>query len=174
MQDTYTYIARSAEDPSKVAIFTLYDHSMTIEPGATVEAIEKVAETVTGEEMEAPPRPRTRRLPWLMPVLAWLLGRGARAFQVEDTRARARNGGLAVTAWLRAGGLRLLPITFYWEHVDNRDMAQSFVDELQRRKQETARPMIMRGPLDVWATWLGVGLALGVGLYLWLRREESC
>lgn len=109
-----------------------------------------------------------------MPVLAWLLGRGARTFQVEDTRARAKDGGLAVTAWLRVGGLRLLPITFYWEHVDNRDMAQSFVDELQRRKMMTTKPRMMRGPLDVWATWFGVGLALGIGLYLWLRGGEGC
>ncbi|NLG51284.1 MAG: hypothetical protein GX552_14345 [Chloroflexi bacterium] len=176
MQDTYSYIARSAEDPSKVAIFTLYDHSMTIEPGTTVEAVEKEAaeraEAVTGKEVEAAPRPRTRRLPWYMPVLSLLLGDGARVFRVADTRARAQNGGLAVTAWLRAGGLRLLPVTFYWEHVDNRDMAQSFVDELQRRKMTTPRQGVARGPLDVWATWLAVGLALGVGLYTWLRRES--
>ena len=172
MQDTYTYIARSAEDPSKVAIFTLYDHSMTIEPGATVEAIEKAAEMVTGEEMEVAPRPRTRRLPWLMPVVAWLLGRGAHAFQVEDTRVKAQDGGLTVTAWLRAGGLRLLPITFYWEHVDNREMARAFAEELQQRKMMTVRPTIMRGPLDLWATWVGVGLTLAVGMYLLLRRES--
>lgn len=43
MKDTYTYTARSADDPDEVAPFTLHDHSLSVElGGALLARVERV------------------------------------------------------------------------------------------------------------------------------------
>ncbi len=162
MEDTYTYIARSAEDPAKAVTFTLHDNSMSVGLGAPLEHVERALEA------EGEVRPRL----WLKPLAVSLLERGTRPFRVADVDAtRAADDWLSVTAWVRAGGLRLAPIILIRGRVDNPEAALAFVEELSSRKASVAGPFKLLGLLDYWATWLLAGFFMVGLLGIWRRRS---
>jgi len=169
MEDTYTYIARNADDPAQVATFTMFDHSLSVGLGAPLEQIERVLET-KGEEQEAR-EPIESRL-WLKPVAVSLLERGVGPFRVADVNATAKDDWLRVSAWYRAGGLALAPITLIDGRVDNPQAAQAFVEELDKRKSEVTAFGLLN-VLDYWFTWILAG-ALMFGLFqAWRRKADS-
>jgi len=150
MKDTYTYTARSADDPDEVATFTLHDHSLSVElGGALLAQMERVFQPEAGEADGEKPLP-----PWLKPALRALLPRLLRPFSVADVTVSTKEDGLWIMAWVRAGGLRLAPMTVGWKRVDNPDAAQAFVKELNKRKVSAAHPGRLPGPLDYWGIWL--------------------
>ena len=159
MQGTYTYTARSADIPEQVVTFTIADHTLMVDTGAPVEQMERTLQA-TQAEVEG----RHRVQPWLKPKTVSAIERITHPFSVGDVYARAVDGGLAVTAWMRAGGLRLAPVTFNLERVDNPIAAQAFVAELGQRKAGLGRPGRFPGPLDYWAGWLAAGLSVAAFL----------
>jgi hypothetical protein len=172
MEETYTFIARSAKDPLKVATFTLHNSSVSVGIGVPAEQIRTTVEARSAED-ENGDAPKM----WMKPVALSVIGRASEPFRLYDVTAKLERGSLHVTAWMRAAGLRLAPINLTWEQVDNPEAAEGFVQEIQRRKTEVRPAGRMPGPLDYWWTWItGAISILGLGT-AWivrrLRRDRS-
>jgi hypothetical protein len=183
MENTFTYTARSASAPEKVVTFTLFDESMSVELGVPLEHLERAlagrgeAEEAkeateaepreTQEEDQAPAA--TSAYYALKPMAVSLMERGGQPFSIADVSATAENGGLDVTAWVRAKGLRLAPVRFDWDRVDNPDGAKAFVREVRARNRVTSRPGRFGGIMDYWISWLAFG-ALILALF-WPRKR---
>ena len=170
MEKTYTYTARSIENPEQVVTFTLQDHHMSVGVGAPLEQIETVLQQVdAGEEAG---RGALAKL-WLRPLAVSLLERGVGPFRVADVNAAAEDDWLRVSAWYRAGGLALAPVTLVNGRVDNPQAAQAFVDELEERKSEVMGAFGRLNVLDYWFTWILAG-TLMLGLFqIWRRKADS-
>ena len=180
MAKTYTYTARSAENPERVVTFTLRDSRMSVGVGAPLEQVERAIELSRGgdepelEEVEEgaevelaePGRPKL----WLRPVAVSLVERGTRPVHVDDVVAKLTNDWLQVRAWIRAGGLRVVPITLIDGRVDNPVAAEDFVEEVEERKTVTGLNVL--GLFDYWATWIVAGV-VGLLMFQKLRREGS-
>jgi hypothetical protein len=179
MADTYTYTARSAENPERVVTFTLRNSRLSVGVGAPLEQVERAIEIGRGEER--PEEPFEEGVPaeieegrrpklWLRPIAVSLVEQGTRPMHVDDVVASVMGESLHVRAWVRAGGLRLVPITLIDGRVDNPVAARDFVDEVQARKAVTGfKPF---GLLDYWATWI---LAVFAGFFVFQqwRRNAS-
>jgi len=180
MAKTYTYTARSAENPERVVTFTLRDRRMSVGVGAPLEQVEAAIELGRGEEVpeeegaeegaEVEVARAERPKLWLRPVAVSLVERGTQPIHVDDVVAKLHDEWLTVKAWVRAGGLRVVPITLIDGRVDNPVAAEDFVEEVQERKTVTGFNLL--GLLDYWATWLGVGL-VAVALLQSSRRKGS-
>jgi hypothetical protein len=174
MENTYTYVARNADDPAQVVTFTLYDHSLSVGPGAPLEHVERAVQSATAETEAEAADEEGREFPvrpWLKPTAISLLERGTHPFDVTDVDASVQDDWLHVRAWFRSGGLRLLPITLVRGRVDNPDASRAFVEELERRKASTASLSKLLGVLDYWATWLLAGFLMVVLMQTWRRRK---
>ena len=178
MEKTYTYTARSIENPEQVVIFTLQDHHMSVGLGAPLEQIETVLERVDAdegvdEEADHKAGHEASAKVWLRPLAVSLLERSVGPFRVADVNAAAEEDRLRVSAWYRAGGLALAPITLVNGRVDNPPAAQAFVEELEKRKSEGAGAFGLFNVLDYWFTWiLAAGLMLGL-FQAWRRKSDS-
>jgi hypothetical protein len=173
MESTYTYTARSLDDPARVMTFTLHDHSLSVGMSPPLEQVERAMKEATAER-ETDARIRTR--PWLKPMVVSLLERTTHPFHIDDIDARVNDDRLWVRAWIRSGGLRLAPITLISGPVDNPPAAQAFVEELDRRQESAVSPSKLIGPLDYWATWLLVSsliVAMTTVLQIWRRKRDS-
>jgi len=168
MENTYTYTARSADDPEKVVTFTLYDHHLIVDVGAPIEHVERALQARQAEEEE---EEDYQVQPWLKPVAVSAIERSTRPFNAADVYADTDNGKLSVTAWVRAGRLRLAPVVFNVENVDNLDAAEAFVDELEKRKTSIDRPSPFPGVLDYWASWFAGGFSIAAILAAWLHKK---
>jgi hypothetical protein len=85
-------------------------------------------------------------------------------------------GRLRVVAWTRLGGLRLAPISFDMEQVDNPEATDAFVKELQTRKTSVTGAEALPGILDDWASWFATSLLLIIGLLVFVglrQRDEA-
>lgn len=164
MHDTYTYTARSADNPDELATFTLYDHSLSIEASdMLMEQVDRLLNAGDGEaELELPI--------WLKPVIAWLAQEVLRPFSVVDVSATTRDRGFRITGWIRAAGMRLAPLTVGWDQVDNPDAAEAFVRELNKRKVSAPHPGRFPGPFDYWAAWLIVLVLVSLVPLRWMER----
>jgi hypothetical protein len=161
-----------------VVTFTLYDHHMAVDVGAPLEQIMRAAQAI-GEEAEAEGEAQDggeqQTAYALKPTAVSLLERGAQPFRVGDVYARAKENALSVTAWVRAKGLRLIPIRFAWQQVDNPEGASAFAQEVRARREVASHPGRFRGLMDYWVSWLLLGVLL---LALFMprgdpQREES-
>lgn len=172
MANTYTYIARSADDPRRAAILTLHGDRVSIEP-ATAPSYYQVGE---GDRRRQGTLRRVRRMmPWMMPAGVSAMERVLhKDLRVSDVMARAKGGGLSVWAWVRPAGLRLAPVMMNWRRVDNPDAARAFVEEVNRRRHQIGARRGLPGPLDYWGTWLAGGLA-AVSTVAWMvvRMREA-
>ena len=170
MENTYTYTARSIENPEQVVTFTLQDHHMSVGVGAPLDQIETVLQQVDAGEESGSESPANL---WLRPLAVSLLERGVGPFRVADVNASAAKDWLRVNAWYRAGGLALAPVTLVNGRVDNPQAAQAFVAELEERKSEGNRVLGLLNVLDYWFTWVLAG-ALLFGLFqVWRRKANS-
>ncbi len=165
---TMTFTARSAYDPDKTATFTLQNGSVAVEFGDT---LLKQAE----EALEKMSSPETSTLQSVAkPAVSASLQKLMEPFPVQDFAAELEGDSLQAQAWVRAGGLRLAPVIFNWEHVDNPDGAAAFVTELQRRQAESTSISRYPGILDYWVIWLLAGItAVILPILLWRRRQHS-
>jgi hypothetical protein len=91
MENTYTYIARSVENPEQVVTFTLQDHHMSVGLGTPLEKIETIVqETDAGEEAteeanQEAGQGASAKL-WLKPLAVSLLERSVGPFRVWPWR----------------------------------------------------------------------------------------
>ncbi|MGA9533197.1 MAG: hypothetical protein WBR18_10820, partial [Anaerolineales bacterium] len=120
MNDTYTFVARNAVDPSRVVTLTLHDDDLSIGAGPPIEQIERAdddddSKGSIGSKL------------WLRPLALSLLERGTRPFPAEDVFAEIDGDELTVKAWFRVSGLRGAPVTLVNGRVDNPDGALGFV-----------------------------------------------
>ncbi|MGD8475492.1 MAG: hypothetical protein PVH59_15350, partial [Anaerolineae bacterium] len=169
-----TYTARSIEDSEQVVTFTLQDHRMSVGLGAPLEQLEVALQgTEAGEESEEEASHGTQQQPWLKPLALSLLERGVGPFRVADVRAATDDGWLRVTAWYRAGGLALVPVTLIDGTVDNPQAAEAFVEELESRKSDVAGPFAALNLLDYWFTWILVIASIFGLLQAWRRKHQS-
>jgi hypothetical protein len=172
MENTFTYTARSALAPEKVVTFTLYDHHVSVDLGAPLEQIE---EALAGEEeaieAESSEHEGVQSYYALKPTVVSLFQRGTRPFSIADVHAQAKDNGLAVTAWVRAKGLRLAPIRFAWEQVDNPKGARTFAKEVHKRRRGASHPSRFTGLMDYWVSWLLLGVLMLV--LFWPHREKD-
>jgi len=180
MENTYTYTARSADNPEKVVTFTFYDRHLMVDVGAPIEHVERALQVQQVEEADVDrasadidrvSAEEYHVQPWLKPMAISVIQRGTHPFNAADVYAGIDNGGLSVTAWVRAGGLRLAPVVFNVEHVDNPDAAEAFVEELERRKASVDRPGSFPGVLDYWVSWLIGGFSVAAVLAAWLLKK---
>jgi hypothetical protein len=182
MAETYTYTARSAENPERVVTFTLRNRRMSVGVGAPLEQVEQAIRLGRGEEEEAEAveegaeaelkvREAERPKLWLRPLAISLIERGTRPVHVDDVVANLADDWLQVRAWVRAGGLRLIPVTLIDGRVDNPVAAQDFVEEVQERKTVTGLNIF--GLLDYWATWVVAGVAALVMFQQWRRKGSE-
>ncbi len=158
MAMTYTYTARSADDPSHMATFTLYQERMTIDVGGTFENIERAVQARSQAAAAKANGSSSSPLvipSWVKPAAIRLAQQGAKPFSITDVVVVASDGGtLNVRTWVRVGGLRLAPLNFHWDEVDNPDAALAFASELARRQHTVTQPGPFSGPLDYWVTWV--------------------
>lgn len=169
MENTYTYIARNAQDTSQVVTFTLHDHHLTVGMGNPLEQIETALQS---EDVESAKQEEQSGQPWIKPVAVSLLERGLRPFSIDDVQAEAENGGLRFVAWTRVAGLRLAPIIFNMEQVDNPEATDAFVKELQKRKTSVTSAEGLPGLMNYWAGWLITSLILMIGLMALVRLRQ--
>lgn len=170
MENTYTYTARSIESPDQVVTFTLQDHQMSVGVGVPLEQFETMLQQAgTAEEAAEDGDGQL----WLKPLAVSLLERGVGPFRVADVNGEAQEDRLRVSAWYRAGGLALAPVTLVNGRVDNPQAAQAFVEELDRRKSEVTGASGLLNILDYWFTWI-LASALIFGLFqVWRRKSQS-
>lgn len=167
---TYTYTARSADDPDVVVTFTLDDHHMRVDLGA---ALEHVGRALIPEEEEGEEARKSRLQPVLKPLAVSLIEQKTKPFHISDIDASAKGEGLRLAAWVRVGGLRLAPVMFAMKRVDNPEAAHAFVEELDRRKASAEPRQKLRGPFDYWASWFLVGFFAALAGVLLTRKKEK-
>ncbi|MFP4394185.1 MAG: hypothetical protein ACLFTI_02890 [Anaerolineales bacterium] len=178
-QNTYTYTARSVENPEYSVTFTLFDHRMSVGTGAPMEQmagvferegaeeeVEEEKEEGVGDSIAAEVKKQSKL--WLKPMAISLVERGTQPFHVDDVNADVEGDWLRVQGWVRTGGLRLAPVTLMKGRVDNPDAASAFVNELNERKTETFGPLAL---FDYWGTWFFAGFA--VVLLLQIQRHRG-
>lgn len=182
MAETYTYTARSADNPERVVTFTLRDSRMSVGVGTPLEQVERAiqigrgsedveAEKAVEEGVEIEPREVEQPKLWLRPLAVSLVERGTGPVHVDDVVANLADDWLQVKAWVRAGGLRLVPITLMDGRVDNPVAAQDFVEEVQERK--TVKGLNLLGLLDYWATWAAAGVVALVLFQRWRQKGSE-
>ena len=165
MQDTYTYTARSADDPDRVVTFTLANGHMMLNLTGVEDRLSDLA---TAEEKAATVREQMKKqaAPSVMKGLEQLSG----PVHVRDVAADLDDEKLTVRAWQRAGGLRLAPMVIGIDHVDNVEAAEAFVQELDSRQDSIPSAGKFTGPLDYWFGWAALVLALVV-LLRWPAKK---
>lgn len=171
-EKTFTYTARSAADPEKMAMFTLHNGSVSVDLGNTlVEQIDDAYQATDEEDAEK------SLATWLKPAATGAIQKLIKPVPLADFDAEMSGDALQATAWIRAGGLRLAPVMMTWQDVDNPDGAQAFVSELHDRKASTEDESTYPAPLDYWVSWILIGvmtIALPI-LFLkqWRKQRAS-
>lgn len=168
MEDTYTYIARNADNPEEVITFTIRGTDLTLQPGAALEKVEQAVAASLDEEVEGPSTSA-----WLKPLTLSLAERGTHPFNLTDITAMAEGDYLRVGAWIRTAGLRLAPVSLVAWHVDNPEAAQAFVEEIETRQEALGRPGFLFGWLDYWFTWILTAVVVLGLLEGWRRRRQG-
>lgn len=158
---TFTYTARSANNPDKVATFTLQNGTVSVELGtAIIEQMEDAFDAFQSDQAH-------KLAGWLEPAATGALQRMTQPVPLADFEASVEGSGLRALAWIRAGGLRLAPIVGIWQEVDNVPGARAFVEEVEQRKKAAGEIDRMPDPFDYWAGWALVGLVvLAVPIFL--------
>lgn len=159
LQNTYTYTARSAENPDQLATFTLTDHQMLIDPGTS---LQQMQEKLAGLGDADSKRDAAARL--LKPAALWAMQHIVQPFALDDVAVNSSGDDLRIRAWTRAGGLRLAPVMLAWNEVDNSAAAEQFIAEVETRKAGATRAAALPGPMDYWLAWLAAAFALIVGV----------
>lgn len=164
---TYTYTARSVDDPDEIATFTLHDDRISIEMGAALlERVSQVAENIGHvEELDA--------LPVVGAFAKGILQHELNPFDLADFHADLEGETLQITAWIRSKGLRLAPVMFTWQHVDNLDAAKAFVDKVNKEKRAALKSGRFPGVFDYWLGWMAATLALLTIPAIWRVRQAA-
>ena len=165
---TYTYTARNAEDPDKVVTFTLDEERMRVNMTDLLEDTHRVM-TSESKPKELIRQAKTKLVPALMKVRERFSG----PVHVSDVNASLHEDRFRVRMWPRLAGLRLLPVRINMGQVDNEDADESFVDELEARKEEEPQARKFFGPFDYWFGWAGLLLLAGLFIRRYQQREST-
>lgn len=167
-EKTMTFTARSAFDPDKTATFTLQNGSVAIDFGEKL--LRQAEEAIASfSDDEANVLQNVAK-----PALSASMQKLLEPFPVQDFTAELDGERLQAQAWVRAGGLRLAPVMFHWDHVDNPEGAAAFVSELERRQSAASSINRFPGALDYWAIWVLAGItAVLLPILLWRKRPRS-
>jgi hypothetical protein len=158
---TYTYTARSVNNPDNVVTFTLDNEHLRVNLTGVLDQ----ASTLIGAE-EKKSEIGYQLSKQTKPIVTKMMENFSGPVHVSDVQADFNGERLRLTFWQRTAGLRLAPIIFCMGKVDNVDAAGAFVDELNERKAQTKPVRKFFGPLDYWIGWVGLSFLI---LYL-LRR----
>lgn len=172
MENTYTYTARSVEDPEKVVTFTLHDDRISVDIGTPIEQIARTLADVTEDVEEEEREPEKHAKVWLKPLAVSLVERGTAPLRITDVDAYVDEDHLSLKSWVRLAGLRLAPITLMAGRIDNPAAAAAFVAEVNTRKEELAGGLPFFNILKYWITWLGAALSI-TGLFIFWQRHTS-
>jgi len=166
MTDTYTFTARSTEDPQNVVTFTLEDHHLQIDLTGLLEPLSHITDP---EKMQEQARKviRAQLKPGVLKFVEGFTG----PVPVSDVESSLHGQDFHLTAWQRMRGLRLVPVRFSMEQVDNPEAAEGFIEELTARKKEADQVSAFLGPLDYWLGWIGLGLLI-VLLVRWPQKRS--
>lgn len=170
MPFTYTFTARNRKNPEKVITFTLYDDYLTVN---LTGLIDSVSEFVKEKEEES----RKEVVKSIISkqsgaAIYKVLERLSGPVHISDVNPYIEEGQFNLTFWKRLAGLRVAPITISVSDVDNPQAATQFIETLIDRQKETVKPGTFAGPLDYWATWVGLLIGLIV-LIRWLKKDRS-
>jgi hypothetical protein len=171
MPKTYTYTARSVDDPARAVTFTLHDHHLTAEFALPSEEIEQRLKVAARRE-EAASKQQAETDQWLAAVAEPLRERGNEPFVLDDVDASMAGEDLRVTAWSRTEDRRLQPIVIALEHVDNPQAAAAFANEVNRRKLASARRVRLTQAVGRRAIWYVMGFISAVALIVWLQKKS--
>ncbi len=141
MAVTYTYTARSADDPSQIVTFTLDGRSLSL-ASPTPRLLYSAA--IDTQEIKPAAAPT------------------ASSADVIDVSASVAGADLRVSAWGRWHDQRWRLSALMLEHVDNPEAARAFVAELNRRKILALQQTLVAAWLKTKGRWFlaGVGIAL--------------
>jgi hypothetical protein len=171
MPKTYTYTARSVDDPARAVTFTLQDHRLTAEFVLPPEEIEQRIKAATGPaEVEVEQHGETDQ--WIAAVAAPLRERGDEPFVLEDVDASIAGEDLRVTAWSHTEDQHLQPIVIALEHVDNPQAAAAFAREINHRKLASARRTRLASAIGRRAFWYLAGFISAIVLLGWLQKKS--
>ena len=170
MPFTYTYTARNKDNPDKVITFTIFDDYLKVNLTGLLDQISDVVEEDQGES----------RKQAIKSVLSTQSGsaiykaieRISGPVHISDVNANLEEDHLNLTLWKRLAGLRVAPITISMGDVDNPESASQFIDTLLERQNGADSPGLFAGPLDYWATWIGLLIGMIV-LIRWPKKDQS-
>ena len=167
-EKTFTFMARSATDPDKMAMFTLQNGSVSIDLGSTlVDQAGDAYAAIRDEEVEGD------LSTWINPAVTGALQKLVKPIPLGDFNAEMKGDALQATAWIRTAGLRLAPVMMTWDDVDNPEGAKAFVDELDSRKQTIDKDESLLAPLDYWASWVAIGFVALLFPILFIRKWKQ-
>lgn len=166
-EGTFTFTARSAQNPDQMATFTLQGDTVTVQLGnAILERVEHAFDSVQGE---AP----NRFTNWIEPAATGALQKVMQPISLVDFDANMSGDALNIVAWIRVGGLRLAPIVVTWKQVDNPAGAEAFVAEIQQRRKTVLEEGKVPDVTDYWATWILLGIITTILPLLWWRMLQN-
>lgn len=164
---TYTYTARSVNNPDKVITFTLYNGHMRVNLTGLLEQAAVVGQAEESSE-ELKQQISTQAKPAAMKLTEGISG----PVHVNDVQANLSDENLQITFWQRLAGLRFVPVLFNMGKIDNPVAAKAFMDELEQRQAAESHVGKFFGPLDYWFGWIALVFVIGF-LIRWPGRKES-
>lgn len=167
MPFTYTYTARNKENPDRVLTFTIIEDHLKVNLTGLVDQLSDVDK---GEDQKTAVKNflTTQSGTAIYKAMERLSG----PVHVSDVNPQYKEGKFRLTFWKRLAGLRFAPITIVMGSVDNPEAAEQFINTLIERQNQTESPGYFAGPLDYWATWIGILIGLIV-LIKWPRQRED-
>ena len=167
MPFTYTYTARNIDDPDRVLTFTIFENYLKVNLTGWVDQVSSVVEE---ENSQAAIKDflSTQSGTALYKAVERLSG----PVHVNDVDPYYEEGQFKLRFWKRVAGLRFAPITLSMGNVDNPESAGQFIDTLMARQDASDSPGPFSGPLDYWATWIGLVIGLFV-LIKWPHRKNK-
>lgn len=164
---TFTYTARSLNNPDRVITFTLYNSHLRVNLTGLVEQAGKISKA-EDKPAEIAEQIKTQA----QPVLTKITEEMSEPVHVNDVNANLSDEHLKVTMWQRLAGLRLAPVIFNMGKIDNEAAAKGFIKELEQRQAKEEQAGRFFGPLDYWFGWLGIVLLIGF-LLRWPRNKKD-
>ncbi|MFO7684328.1 MAG: hypothetical protein R6X34_30220 [Chloroflexota bacterium] len=161
-KNTYTYTARSMQEPHKTATFTLQNGSVSVQLDNAMLAemvnADETAQTTGGNVADV-----------AKATAVEITQKMLRSLPIHDFEADLKGSDLHTTIWVRPGGLRAAPVSITWNEVVNPQAARTFVKEVGKRKKTAPKISSMPSILDYWFTWVLAGV-IGVVLVVVLTR----
>jgi hypothetical protein len=167
MPFTYTYTARNEENPDRVITFTIFENYLKVN---LTGLIDQVSDVVEEEDRQTAVKEflTTQSGSAIYKAVERVSG----PVHVNDVSSHFDDGQFKITFWKRVAGLRFAPITLVMGKVDNPKAADQFIDALTQRQDQADTPGLFSGPLDYWATWMGLLIGLIV-LIKWPHKKKS-